>query len=233
MCLKSRFYIVLATPVKTTLIFQAYFSSEKLSKSTMAESILKSCTSFPTSQTAVVQSTITPGILELSTRPVPVPLPGQVLIKVSCVALNNCDWKMPSRAPCPGAVNGADYSGTVVQLGEGVHSRFKIGDRVVGAQAGSNTSNPSSGAFTEYVVGNPDQIWRVPETLSWEEAVAIGCAVITSVGMALYKSRQLSGMPEKPTLKAQYVLVYGGATASGTFAIQFLKLLVQYITASH
>ena len=44
--------------------------------------------------------------------------------------------------------------------------------------------------------------------------------------MALWISLKLPGTPENPTLEPKYILVYGGATASGTFAIQLLKLQV-------
>ncbi|KAK0513951.1 hypothetical protein JMJ35_003673 [Cladonia borealis] len=181
----------------------------------------------PISQQAIVQSAKNPGTFEISTnRPIPVPSPTQLLIKVSAVALNHCDWKMPVRVPCPGAVNGADYSGIVVRLGESAArtSGLKIGDRVAGAQMASSRRRPWVGAFTEYILEEADSAWRVPENLSWEEAAAVGCAVTTSVGMALWISLKLLGTPENPTLEPKYVLVYGGATASGTFAIQLLKL---------
>lgn len=189
---------------------------------------MASLPTLPTSQQAVVQSE-NAGSFEISTnRPIPVPLPSQILIKVSAVALNHCDWKMPGRVPCPGAVDGADYSGTVVRLGESaaLTSGFKIGDRVAGAQMASSRRRPWAGAFTEYIIEEADSAWLVPENLSWEEAASIGCAATSSVGMALWVSLKLPGTPEKPTLEPKYVLVYGGATASGTFAIQLLKLQV-------
>lgn len=183
----------------------------------------------PTSQQAVVQSKSNPGGFEISSnRPLPIPSPSQVLIKVSAVALNHCDWKMPTRVPCPGAVNGADFSGTIVRLGESisVNSGLKMGDRVAGAQMASSRRRPWVGAFTQYITEEADSVWLVPETLSWEEAASIGCAVTSSVGMALWVSLKLVGTPEDPTPESKYVLVYGGATASGTFAIQLLKLQV-------
>ena len=135
---------------------------------------------------------------------------------------------MPARVPCPGAVDGADYSGTVVRLGESaaLTSGLKIGDRVAGAQVASSHRRPWSGAFAEYIIDSPDIVWRVPDNLSSEEASAVGCAVTCAVGMALWFSLKLPGTPDKPTLEAKYVLVYGGSTASGTFAIQVLKLQV-------
>lgn len=97
----------------------------------------------------------------------------------------------------------------------------------------SSRRRPWVGAFTEYIIEEADSAWQVPENLSWEEAAAVGCAVTTSVGMALWTSLKLPGTPEKPTLEPKYVLVYGGATASGTFAIQLLKLQVLTLPPVH
>jgi len=183
--------------------------------------------SLPTSQRAVVQSENV-GSFEISTgRPIPVPSSSQILIKVFAVALNHCDWKMPARVPCPGTVDGADYSGTIIALGDTatLTSSFKIGDRVAGAQMASQRRRPWVGAFTEYILEEADSAWLVPDSLSWEEAAAIGCAATSSVGMALWKSLNLPGTPQNPTTEDdKYVLVYGGSSASGTFAIQLLRL---------
>nr|A0A7L9EZZ4.1 RecName: Full=Trans-enoyl reductase xenG; AltName: Full=Xenoacremones biosynthesis cluster protein G [Xenoacremonium sp. BF-2018a]QOJ72665.1 XenG [Xenoacremonium sp. BF-2018a] len=181
----------------------------------------------PPSQKAVIQSEKTPGAFEVSeNRPVPVPKANELIVKVSAVSLNHCDWKMPGRVPCPGAVDGADYSGTIVRMGEiaALKSGFQIGDRVAGAQMASSRRRPWAGAFTEYLRDEYDMVWKVPDNLSWEQAAAIGCATTSTVGMALWISMKLPGTPENPIKEPKLVLVYGGSTASGTFAIQLLKL---------
>lgn len=158
----------------------------------------------PTTQKAVTQSVSTPGTFEISSRPVPNPLPNQLLIRVRAVALNQCDWKMPLRVPRPGAVDGGDYSGTVVRVGSAVEG-WKIGDRAAGAQVASDVGRKGAGSFTEYVVEDADQAWKVPEHFSWEEGASAGCAVTTSVGMALWWNLKLPGTPEKPLEKPKYV----------------------------
>ncbi|RYO85824.1 hypothetical protein DL766_001215 [Monosporascus sp. MC13-8B] len=183
----------------------------------------------PTRQKAIVQADTDPVTFEISdNRPIPVPLANELLIKVSAVALNHCDWKMPGRVPCPGAVNGADYSGTIMRMGESaaLTSGLRIGDRVAGAQVASSRRHPWSGAFAEYIRHEHDMVWKVPDSWSWEQAAAIGCATTSTVGMALWITLGLTGTPEEPTREPKFVLVYGGATASGTFAIQLLKLQV-------
>lgn len=130
---------------------------------------------------------------------------------------------MPARVSCPGATDESDFSGTIVQVGELV-TASSIGDRVVGAMHGSNPIDMSSGAFTEYIVTDSDLLWRVPDFVSWEEAAAIGWAVVGSVLITLFHSLKLAGSPEEPIEKPAYVLVYGDSTASGTLATQLLKM---------
>ncbi|KAK4463580.1 Trans-enoyl reductase mycC [Cladorrhinum samala] len=187
----------------------------------------------PLFQRALVQSS-TSGVLALTeTRPVPQPLPDQVLIRVAAVALNPCDWKMPTNFPCSGAGVGSDYSGTIVQVGSAVSVSppLKIGDRVAGAVHASNCLNPQSGSFAEYLVVAADMLWRVPDSMSFSEAAAIGWCVLGTVGLATLHPRHLGlpGTPEQPFVAADeakrpWALVYAGSTASGTMAIQILRL---------
>ena len=71
------------------------------------------------------------GNFTVDSIPVPNPGPGEILVKVKAVALNPADWKahkglIPVNFP---AILGADVSGDVEELGEGV-TDFKKGDRV-------------------------------------------------------------------------------------------------------
>jgi NADPH:quinone reductase-like Zn-dependent oxidoreductase len=184
----------------------------------------------PATRKAIVQSKHgEPGTLELRLdQPMPDLPSDHVMVKVAAVALNHCDYKMPARNPCAGAVDGTDFAGTVVRLGESAarDSGLKIGDRVAGAQMASHPRRPWSGSFSEYLVEQACVVWRVPENMSWEAAASVGCAVTSSVGVALWSSMKLRGTPEEPLSDPKFILVYGGATASGTFAIQMLKLQV-------
>ena len=176
-------------------------------------------------QTAIVQAKEPVGSLLLKEdSPLPELLQGQVLVETAAVALNPCDWKIPTNFSCPGAVDGSDFSGTVVALGPNLARDLKIGDRVAGAVHASNPLNPTSGAFAEYLAAWADQVWKMPNSMSWEEAAAIGWCVVGTLGLAMFRSLKLPGSPEQPAQKNVYVLVYGGSTASGTMAIQMLRL---------
>lgn len=72
------------------------------------------------------------GSFVVSSVPIPVPGPGQLLLKVYAAALNPVDWKVQANGiivrDYP-AVLGTDIAGTVEELGDGV-SGFVKGDRM-------------------------------------------------------------------------------------------------------
>ena len=180
----------------------------------------------PTSQRAIVtQDDGTLAIKDNVSLP-QILQPHMIIIKTVAVALNPTDFKMPARFPSPGTVNGCDFAGTIVQLGPGVTRPLTIGDRVFGAVHGANPLCPQSGAFAEYIAAYSDFVIRIPDGMAWETAAAIGGAGIGSVGLALFCSMQLSARPHQPSEKQFYVLVSGGASASGTMAIQILRRYV-------
>ncbi|KAL8908396.1 MAG: hypothetical protein Q9207_000815 [Kuettlingeria erythrocarpa] len=184
------------------------------------------CPDLPSTQRAIVQAEDAGSLVLLDNSPLPKLLPGQVLVKTAAVALNPCDWKMPTNFACPGAVDGSDFSGVVVALGSDLARDIKAGDRVAGAVHASNSLHPSSGAFAEYLAAYADQIWKMPDSMDWDAGAAIGWCVTGTVGLAMFRSLKLPGSPEQPVQKPMYALVYGGSTASGTMAIQMLRLYV-------
>ncbi|KAL1966327.1 hypothetical protein VTN77DRAFT_4680 [Rasamsonia byssochlamydoides] len=149
--------------------------------------------------------------------------PDMVLIRVVAVALNPTDFKMPARFPSPGAIDGCDFAGVIVQLGPAVTRPLQVGDRVFGAVHGANPLCYQSGTFAEYVATSSEFLFVAPDWMSWETAAALGGAGIGTVGLALFCSMGLPATPEKPAEKPFYFLVNGGATATGTMAIQILR----------
>ncbi|TBU65354.1 GroES-like protein [Dichomitus squalens] len=155
-------------------------------------------------------------------HPVPPVGDDDVLIKTVAVAQNPTDWKHVDFIGTPGSINGCDFSGHVVKVGKNV-STPKVGDHIAGFVHGSAFTD--EGAFAEYVKTPANLVWVVPEnTLSHEEAATFGCAFWTAV-QALYHPTRL-GLVEPPARapKAEWVLVYGGSSAVGQFAIQLLRL---------
>ncbi|KAL4876138.1 putative zinc-binding dehydrogenase family oxidoreductase [Aspergillus karnatakaensis] len=186
----------------------------------------------PKTQTAYIQTAN--GTLKLTpSAPLPHIPADRMLVRVIAVALNHCDWKMPSRFPCEGVVNGTDYAGIIVSIGSEVANlptkpAWKVGDAIFGACHGANPVDPQSGAFAEYLRADPELVFRKPQGMSWETAAAIGCSGIATLGLALFwkGGMELSGSPENPVTAedAEEVLVYAGSTSVGTMAIQLLRI---------
>ncbi|PYH68581.1 zinc-binding alcohol dehydrogenase family protein [Aspergillus vadensis CBS 113365] len=144
-----------------------------------------------------------------------------ILVKVVSVALNPTDWKNALRST-PIVTVGCDYAGIVVDVGSAVTKPFRAGDRVFGVIRGCNPNLPYNGAFSEYVLALGDLQCAIPENLSFQEAATLGVGMGT-VAQSLYQSLQLAPF-DHPLAQPEPILVYGGATATGTLAIQFAKL---------
>ncbi|OKL59563.1 hypothetical protein UA08_05016 [Talaromyces atroroseus] len=185
----------------------------------------------PTKQTAIVAE----GAGKLSLRhdaPVPTLGPNVAMVKTAAVAINPVDAKMLDYSPVPGAIHGYDFAGTIVALGDGTPAYLKVGDRVAGTVHGMNPSLPDVGAFAEYVAAPGDLLLQIPDWMSFEEASSIGLSLFTA-GLGLFQELKVPSSTTEPyaprpddeyDFGPEFVLVAGGATATGTRAIQLLKL---------
>ncbi|KAI3391325.1 hypothetical protein diail_7516 [Diaporthe ilicicola] len=175
------------------------------------------------------------GTIEAVAGEVPQLREEEVLIRVACVAINPVDGKSAELSPTTGATLGFDYSGEVIALGDGHAAKrltrpLAIGDRVCGCVFGNNPDRHNNGAFAQTVAAPASHVLLIPSHMSFEEAATLGVGSAT-VGLALYRSLKLplpspSNAAQKPCpgSGARHVLVYGGSTATGTLAIQMIRL---------
>ena len=109
-----------------------------------------------------------PDVLTETTRPVPTPGPGQILIAVDHAGVNRPDALQRAGAydPPKGASDlpGLECSGTVVATGSGV-SRWHAGDAVCALLPG--------GGYAEYVTTPADHALRIPDGLCMVQAAAL------------------------------------------------------------
>jgi NADPH:quinone reductase-like Zn-dependent oxidoreductase len=169
-----------------------------------------------------------PSIVE---TPVPETLPGTIIVRTEAVALNPTDYKMAAAFPAPGAVIGQDLAGTVVTVGQDTETALQPGDKVCGLSPGSFAREPKHGAFATYVRAPAPLLMKVAPSagLEAEEAATVGTALATCT-LALWGPNALNLQPATPETPATAqedklpVLVYGGSTATGTIAIQLLRL---------
>ena len=150
-----------------------------------------------------------PEVLIPETRPVPVPGPGEILIKVEAAGVNRPDvaQRSGSYPPPPGASDlpGLEVAGEVVALGAGA-TRHKIGDKVMSLVAG--------GGYAHYCLAQDAQAMTVPPALSMLDAGALPETLMT----VWHNVFERGGLKSDETL-----LIHGGSSGIGTMAIQLAK----------
>lgn len=85
-----------------------------------------------------------------------------------------------------------------------------------------------NGAFAEHVAASDDLLIKLPDETSFTDAAGFGVGLGTAV-LGLFSKRELGIPIERLDVPAigedqEFVLVAGGSTATGTRAIQLLKL---------
>jgi putative PIG3 family NAD(P)H quinone oxidoreductase len=150
-----------------------------------------------------------PEVLVPETRSVPVPGPGEILVKVLAAGVNRPDVAQRSGAypPPPGASDlpGLEIAGEVVALGAGA-TKHKLGDKVMSLVAG--------GGYAQYCIAQDAQAMTVPASLSIQEAGAIPETLMT----VWHNVFERGGLKAGETL-----LIHGGSSGIGTMAIQLAK----------
>lgn len=164
----------------------------------------------PTTMRAVeIKEAGPPETLALTTRPVPTPKAGEVLIKVAAAGVNRPDvlQRQGKYPPPPGASDlpGLEVAGTIVKLGEGA-TGWQVADRVCALLTG--------GGYAEYVAVPAAQCLPVPKGLTLVEAASLPETFFT-VWHNVFERGQL-----KP---GESFLVQGGTSGIGVTAIQMVK----------
>ncbi|TQS33783.1 hypothetical protein Golomagni_05861 [Golovinomyces magnicellulatus] len=146
-----------------------------------------------------------------------------ILVKVNAVGINPTDWKHIEYGLAEaGSRMGCDYAGIVEEVGSKVTKSFKKGDRIAGASHGGDITQHDNGAFANHIVVKGDVQMKIPANVTDEQAATLGISIST-VGQGLYRTL---GLPLPGTAKTggdDYVLIYGGSTATGIYGIQFAK----------
>lgn len=150
-----------------------------------------------------------PEVLVSVTRPIPMPVSGEILVKVSAAGVNRPDvmQRRGQYAPPPGAsdIPGLEVAGEVVATAADV-SRFKIGDRVCGLIAG--------GGYAQYCVIHETNALQIPDSLTDIEAAALPETFFTVWTNLFQRGHFTAG---------ETVLIHGGSSGIGTTAILLSK----------
>ena len=160
-----------------------------------------------------------PEVLQIATLPVPVPGPGEVLIRVAAAALNRGDimQRIGFYPPPPGVspIPGLEVAGTIAGSGPDV-TGWNAGDQVCAILAG--------GGYAEYVTVPAVQCLPIPAGYTMAEAAALPECLFTCWTNLIDDAHLTAG---------ETLLIHGGASGIGTTGIQLAKLLgvTVYVTA--
>ena len=160
-----------------------------------------------------------PDIITLAEGPLPVPGPGQVLVKVAAAGINrpDCLQRAGGYPPPPGAtdVPGLEIAGHVVAQGAGVT------EPAIGAEV---CALVISGGYAEYCLAEAPLCLPVPKGLSLLEAGALPENVLTVYDNVFTRGQLKAG---------ETFLVHGGSSGIGYTAIQLAKAAgaIVYTTA--
>jgi putative PIG3 family NAD(P)H quinone oxidoreductase len=151
-----------------------------------------------------------PEVLQPVACAVPVPIKGEVLIKVAAAGVNRPDvlQRRGMYPPPPGApsVPGLEVAGEIVAVGDGV-AADAIGRKVCALVVG--------GGYAEYCVAPLGQCLPVPAALTMIEAAAMPETLFTVWTNLFERAYAVEG---------DTVLVHGGTSGIGTMAIALGKL---------
>jgi L-iditol 2-dehydrogenase len=182
---------------------------------------------------ALVKYELGIGKMELRDVPVPVPEYGEVLIKVRAVGICGTDLKIYKNTftSNPPVIVGHEFSGEIVELGQGVKG-WQTGEKVVselharacGMCRFCLTGNrllchekrsPGigiDGAFTEFIKVPASLLHRIPDQISFEEAALIEPMAIAAQGIL-----------EKTGIKPEDFIVILGCGPIAILALQIAK----------
>jgi len=149
------------------------------------------------------------------------PEPNQILVHVRAIALNPVDWKMAKYGfliKSYPVVLGCDVAGVVEEIGSEV-TDFKVGDEVFGL-----SSIGVSGAFQEFTLLESDLAAKKPTNISFEQAATLPVGALTACLQVFHYFGFPTPGKQPGSMKGKPILIWGGATSCGAYAIQMANL---------
>ncbi|KAK1215687.1 hypothetical protein PQX77_021692 [Marasmius sp. AFHP31] len=177
------------------------------------------------------------GPLVVSTRPIPKPGPGELLVRVKAAGLNPVDWKIQEYGHLIAddqypVVLGSDIAGDVVELGEGVDEAQRPKGTRVYFQGRYGPIDRAG--FQQYSLIAVDMAAKIPSNLSYSQAASISVAFICAAYGLLIEEPIGGNLNPKldPTIKytGEHAFVIGGTTSVGQYAIQLLSKVLGFTT---
>ncbi len=191
------------------------------------------------------------GVIQIEDVPMPTPGPDEVLVKIKSVGICGSDLhyylhgKIGAYIVEKPIVLGHEASGEVIALGKNV-TRFKVGDRVtlepgipcrkcefcktgrynLCPEVAFMATPPYDGAFTEYIVAPEDFTFKIPDTMSFDEAalmepLAVGVYAAERSAMRPGMTAAVLGLGPIGMVVAQAAKAYGASRVIGTDVVDY------------
>lgn len=151
-----------------------------------------------------------PEVLQLVEQSVPVAGPGEVVVHVKAIGVNPIETyiragtyaKLPDLPYTPGG----NVAGLVASCGPDV-TQWQQGDRVY-------SEATVSGGYAEMALCKADQVFRLPENISFTQGAAVGVPAATAWRGLFIRGRAKAG---------ERVLIHGASGSVGQAAVQLAK----------
>ncbi len=151
-----------------------------------------------------------PEVMKLEETDDLLPSAEQVLVRVKAAGVNPVDTYIRAgqyaRKPSLPYTPGSDAAGVIEKIGDGV-SHFKEGDRVY-------VAGTSSGAYAEFCLCDGNQVFPLPENISFEQGAGVFVPYATAYRALCQKADPQSG---------ETVLIHGASGSVGIAAVQLAR----------
>ncbi|KAF2026106.1 GroES-like protein [Setomelanomma holmii] len=179
----------------------------------------------------------------------PRPAANELLVQVQSIALNPID---PLYVANPlgrtGRTVGSDFAGRVVEVGDNVpeSAAFEDSVRVAGFLQGACSVNDRPGAFAEYLIVPWDLVWRIPDSISVDQAASVSLVALTAAQGVYYRMglnapfeydreavlKEHPQWRQSDTRRPKHetghetinMFIYGASTSVGLYAAQLARL---------
>lgn len=158
-----------------------------------------------------------PSVLELVELEKPTIKENEIIIEIGASGINPVDTYFRSGIRPVDSfpqIPHFDFGGKIIEVGAGI-TKWNVGDRVWASNI--------KGTAAEFVVAKEEQVFPLPDHLSYIEGAALAMAFMTA-HLALFHRAQLK--------KDEKILIFGGAGAVGHAAIQLARSKGAYTIAT-
>jgi NADPH2:quinone reductase len=151
-------------------------------------------------------------VLQAISVPDPTPGPGQVVVRIAAAGVNPVETYVRSgkyaRLPELPYTPGSDGAGIIFQVGSGVPSTLKAGQRVW-------VSGSLTGTYAEAALCEVDQVHSLPDRVSFARGAALGVPYATAYRALFRRGGARPG---------ETVLIHGATGGTGIAALQFARM---------